>query len=56
MYCSVNEYCIKMKKTSTGFKIVDDSIITSQCIDSYTSAITQITNILRGSIATDIGG
>ena len=44
---SSQELCIKYVKNSNGeFKIVDDSIITSSCIDAYTECITQITNVI----------
>lgn len=44
---SSQELCIKYVKNSNGeFKIIDDSIITSSCIDAYTECITQITNVI----------
>lgn len=48
----VNEQCIRLKKDSSGnFRVVDDSLITSTCIEAYTHAVSQITKILSGSLA-----
>lgn len=43
------EVLIKFVKTSDGeFKILDDGVITSSCIDAYTECVTQITKIVGG--------
>ena len=43
------EVLLKFVKTSSGeFKILDDSVITSSCIDAYTECVTQITKIVGG--------
>jgi hypothetical protein len=43
------EVLLKYVKTSSGeFKILDDSVITSSCIDAYTECVTQITKIVGG--------
>ena len=46
--CSEQEFQIRLKNDNGVFKILDDSFITSNCIDAYNDAITQITYILSG--------
>lgn len=44
------EVLIKFIKLPNGdFRILDDSIITSSCIDAYTECVTQITKIIGGT-------
>lgn len=54
--CTSNEYCIKFIKDGTGdYKIVDDSIITSTCLDTYSSALQQLYTILGEKLGNKIG-
>lgn len=48
---SNQEILIKMKCSSNGFKIVDDSCITSSCIDAYTETINQMTRVLNNTLS-----
>lgn len=49
--CSTTEVCFKFVEKDGEFKLVDDSFITSTCVDAYTSAVTQITTLLGSSLS-----
>lgn len=48
--CSTSSVNIKLIEKDGEFKIVDDSFITSNCIDAYTSSVNYITTILGTKI------
>lgn len=54
--CTSNEYCIRFIKDKDGnFKIVDDSVITSSCLGTYSSALQQLYTILGEKLGNKIG-
>lgn len=40
------EYCIQMENHDGTFVIVDDSMLVTQCVNAYSTGITQISNLL----------
>ena len=52
--CISREYCLKFKRDMSGdLKLIDDSQVTSTCIESYTNAVSQMTKILKGTLTVD---
>lgn len=50
MSCHTEEYCIKLVKSDTGFKLSSDNFMTSICTDAYTDILAQVMNQLGGSM------
>ena len=54
--CTSDEYCIKfVKDKDNNYKIVDDSVITSSCLNTYSSALQQLYTILGEKLGNKIG-
>lgn len=51
--CSSVEICIKFVEKDGEYKLVDDSFVTSICVDAYTSAVNQISKILGSNLTNE---